>query len=72
MSFLNKASLVTLNALNWTERKTRDAADRQLQRQLARHQNNSTAVEVLGEDLYTPRYMSRRAVHFAEAEPDFQ
>jgi hypothetical protein len=66
---LNRMSRVSIDALNWAERKTREAAERQLERQIARAEMSGTTVLRTTGDLREPTYLAkRREVRFAEPE----
>ena len=60
-NFLSRASV---NALNWAERKTREAAERQVERQIAKAERDGTRVYRMEEDPREPRYLAQRREAF--------
>ena len=46
--------------MNWAERKTREAAERQVDRQIAKAERDGTRVYRMEEDPREPRYLAER------------
>jgi hypothetical protein len=66
----SRVKFMSIDALSWAERKTREASDRHLERQLARREAGEAPVHRFDNDPREPRYLSDRRVRFAEAGRD--
>jgi hypothetical protein len=62
-------SLMSIDALNWAERKTREASERHLEKQLTRHEASGTPVQRVAQDPREPRYLQERRVRFEDRTP---